>query len=370
MTIKIALVTNCPAPYRIPALNRLAGTPGISLHVIYCCQREPNREWNLPPARYASTFLRERIIRFRDTYIHNNPDVVAALRRVAPDVIVTTGFNPTHLYAVGYGLYNRLPHVAMTDGTLDSEQCLSALHRWIRRLVYARTQTFVYASLGGKRLYASYGIPDAYCFGACLCVDNSAYAPPPDQARQFDLLFCGRIEAVKNPFFALDVALRTARRLGRQVSILFVGTGSLEQQLKHQAQLCRDQVQASFNGFAAQEELPGLYRSARLFLFPTTYDPWGVVANEACAAGLPVLVSPHAGAAGELVLDGENGFVAELKPDLWTEHVVSLLTDPDRYRQFSERSRQLVSRYTFDHAAQGILAACLAAVSGEAAAPA
>ncbi|TFW36316.1 glycosyltransferase family 4 protein [Massilia horti] len=365
--MKIALVTNGPAPYRIPALNRLAETPGISLHVIYCCKREPNREWNLPDSRYTSTYLRERIIRFRDTYIHNNPDVVKALRQAAPDVIITTGFNPTHLYAIGYGLYHGLPHVAMTDGTFDSEQCLSALHRWIRRFVYARSQAFIYASLGGKRLYASYGIPDERCFGACLCVDNSAYSSMPDQARPFDLLFCGRIEAVKNPFFALDVARRVAGRLGRPVSILFVGTGSLEQQLKQKALLYRDQVHASFNGFASQEQLPGLYQSARLFLFPSTFDPWGVVANEACAAGLPVLVSPHAGVAGELVLDGENGFVAELEPNLWTGHVLSLLTDPARYQQFSERSRQVVSRYTFDHASQGILTACLAAVSGEAA---
>ena len=60
-----------------------------------------------------------------------------------------------------------------------------------------------------------------------------------------------------------------------------------------------------FHGFAAQRELPDLYRSAKVFLFPTLADVWGVVANEACAAGLPVIVSPHAGVAGELVRDDD-----------------------------------------------------------------
>ena len=37
-------------------------------------------------------------------------------------------------------------------------------------------------------------------------------------------------------------------------------------------------------GFARQEDLPRWYGASRVFLFPTQWDPWGVVANEACAA--------------------------------------------------------------------------------------
>jgi glycosyltransferase involved in cell wall biosynthesis len=364
----IALVTNGPAPYRIPVLNKIADTPGIRLHVIYCCRREPNRGWNLPPIKHACTFLREHIVKLRDSYIHNNVDVVSTLRRVAPDVIVTTGFNPTHLYAFGYALLKRLPHVAMTDGTFDSEQTLSAVHRAIRRFVYARTQAFVAASLGGRKLYASYRISANRCFNSCLCVENSVYLPESNQPPRFDLMFCGQIEPRKNPAFALQVAAEVAQRLQRRVRILFVGAGSLELQLKNLARRHSDLVEASFNGFAAQDDLPALYQSARVFLFPSRHDPWGVVANEACAAGLPVLVSPHAGVAGELVLDEQNGFVCELDLGRWADRAVLLLTRPAMYKEFSERSREFVSRYTFDRASDGILSACRLAVSSEAAA--
>jgi glycosyltransferase involved in cell wall biosynthesis len=101
-----------------------------------------------------------------------------------------------------------------------------------------------------------------------------------------------------------------------------------------------------------------LYRSARIFIFPTLWDPWGVVANEACAAGLPILVSPHAGVAGELVLNGENGFICDLDVSLWADRAMLLLTQPDIYRKFSDRSRSLVSKYTFDEASSGIVTAC------------
>jgi glycosyltransferase involved in cell wall biosynthesis len=364
MTVNIVLVTNGPVPYRIPALNKMAAMPGISLHVIFCCKREPNRNWSLPPMEFACTYLRERITTVHGRYIHNNPDVMAALGRLSPDVVITNGFNPTYLYAFAYATYKRLSHVTMTDGTYESEKTLSVIHRLIRRVVYAKTHAFLSASNGGTKLYESYGIPGARCFTACLCVENSDFRGAGGHENEdFDFIFCGRIEPVKGPLFALDVVIEVARRLSRKVKILFVGAGSLEQRVQDTAALYPHLLEARFHGFARQNELPALYRSAKIFMFPTEWDPWGVVANEACAAGLPVLVSPHAGVAGELVLDGQNGYVCSLDVGLWAERAMALLTRPDLYRAFSERSYALVSKFTFEEAALGIVAACRHAAS-------
>lgn len=369
MTTKIAFVTNEPAPYRIPALNRMAQELDLSLHLIFCCEREPNRDWNLPDMKFDHTFLRERITTFNGRYIHNNPDIIPVLKRLAPDVIITSGFNPTHLYAFAYVKAKGLPHVTITDGTLNSEKVLSVVHRKVRQFVYSRSQAFIWSSLGGRKLYETYGIPENRCFRACLCVENSDYFPLPEQVEsRFDFIFCGRIEAVKNPFFAIEVALQVAKNLARKVKILFVGAGSLQEEVKKSALKFPDLLDVTFNGFALQHELPALYRSARLFVFPTLWDPWGVVANEACAAGLPVLVSPHAGVAGELVLDGENGFICDLDARLWSDRATLLLTEPETYRKFSERSRSLVSEFTFDHASSGIVSACRFAVMNRSAA--
>lgn len=355
----IALVTNGPVPYRIPALNELAALPDVQLHVIFCCRREPNRSWDLPSIEFRCTYLRERMLRVRDRYIHNNPDVVAALRRLKPDVVITSGFNPTHLYAFAYACMRRIPHVVMTDGTYDSEKVLSRWHQLVRRLVFARSAAFVWASTGGRKLFASYGIASTHCFRACLCVENARFADSvPGPEPEFDFIFCGRIETVKNPLFALDVAVATAARLRRKVRILFVGDGSAQRQVIQAAAAHGDTVDARFHGFARQGDLPALYRSARIFLFPTSWDPWGVVANEACAAGLPVLVSPHAGVAGELVLDGQNGFVCGLDVAAWAERAALLLTDTATYAAFSRRSLGVIQGFTFTNASDGIVAAC------------
>jgi len=59
------------------------------------------------------------------------------------------------------------------------------------------------------------------------------------------------------------------------------------------------------------EELPRIYSEAGLFVLPTLADTWGVVVNEALAAGLPVLGSMRAQAVTELVDDGKNGWTFE-----------------------------------------------------------
>jgi glycosyltransferase involved in cell wall biosynthesis len=362
--LRIAHVTNNPPPYRVPVFERLGRTRDVVFQAIFCSEREPNREWDLPPLSFDHVFLRERYIAVKGRYIHHNPDVIPALKRFAPNVVVTDGFYPTQLYAFGYALAQGAAHVPLTDGTDVSERSLSGLHKLVRRLVYARSRAFLSASDGGDRLYHGYGIPAVQCFKSTLCIDNETFNPESHEVeKQFDFMFCGRIEPVKNPLFALSVALETAKKLGRKTRLLFVGSGSLEPHVKAAAALRPDLVEAVFHGFAAQNELPALYRSARIFLFPTLYDPWGVVGNEACAAGLPVLVSPQAGISGELVLNFQNGFVCDLDVNLWAQRAASLLSREELWQHFSRRSLSLVKKYTFDNAASGFLAACRFAAS-------
>lgn len=357
---RIAIVTNELPPYRIPFFERLARVSGVCSRVFFCSRREPNRQWELPSLNFDHVFLTEQVITLGGRYIHNNPDVVARLRCFSPDVVVTGGFNPTHLYAFCYARAKGIAHVPLTDGTYDSERSLSRVHKMIRRLVYARSTAFVAASRGGQRLYESYGISAARCFRACLCVDNAAFSPDfcRIEDKRFDFIFCGRLEPLKNPLFAVDVAVASARRLGRKTRILFVGTGSQGGDVKSAVTAASAWVEADFRGFVSHDDLPSLYQSASVLLFPTLWDSWGVVVNEACAAGLPVLVSPYAGAAGELVRDNENGFVCDLDVNLWAERATLLLTLQSAWAEFSARSISLVSDYTYEHAVQGLLAAC------------
>ncbi len=357
--MRIALVTNTPPPYRVPIFSRLANQTGIDFHAVFCARREPNRAWDLPPMDCAHHYLRERFFTIGDRYVHNNPDVVPLLLRLKPDIVITDGFNPTHLYAFIAARMQSQAHVAMTDGTWQSEQSLSLKHRLVRRWVFHRTQAFIAASEGGQKLFHSYGVPPEACFYSWLCVDNQQFLPAARSLQPaHDFIFCGRFEPSKDPLFALAVARETAIRLQRKTRLLFVGSGSLEPLMRLQALQQADYVDTYFHGFALQAELPDLYRSARVFLFPTHGDVWGIVANEACAAGLPVIVSPEAGVAGELIINDINGYVRRREVTLWADCAQGLLNDQTRWRTFSAQSLQRVTHYHFDSAAKGLLDAC------------
>jgi glycosyltransferase involved in cell wall biosynthesis len=359
---KVVTVTNIPAPYRVPVFNRLALSPDFEFTVVFCAEREPNRQWELPVLSCPHRFLKERLQIRSGRYVHNNPDVLGHLRQLRPDIVITTGFNPTHLFAFAYAMLTGSIHIAMTDGTLESEESLGRIHRLARRFVYSRTSAFIGASQGSRELYLHYGARPRAIFQSHLAADNARFAQVVNGERDFDLMFCGQLIPRKLPLFALEVAQRTSALLERSVTLLVVGTGPMQEEVVARAANFRG-VKIEFAGHVSQERLPALYARSKVFLFPTLEDPWGVVANEACTAGLPVLISPAAGAADELVIPGVSGEVLPLDEDLWARSAAALLRDKDRWNQFSGAARRRAAGFTFETASRGIADAILFALN-------
>ncbi len=356
--LRLAMVTNIPAPYRVPVLNRLAALPGVTLRVLYGARSEPDRHWDLPAFEHEHVFLPGRLVERHGRYIHHNPAVWGALAAFKPDVVVSTGYNPLHLMAWGYTLLHRCRHVVMTDGTDTSEAGLGLAHRTVRRLVFASSGAFVVAADGGERLLRSYGVAASRIHRSPLCANTAVdWAAAAGQARDIDLLFSGRLVPVKNAHFALRVAQGVARRLGRRVSLALLGSGPLLDTLREQAAAMVADVHITFAGHVSQGDVPRWFQRSRLFLFPTRWDPWGVVANEACMAGVPVLVTPFAGAAGELVRDGVGGRVLPLDEAAWIDAATTLLTDATLHARYADAARAAAAPYNFDNAAAGIAAA-------------
>jgi len=352
------MVTNTPAPYRLPALQRLAEFEDVELHAIYCAQPHIDPSLGAQAHEFPVHWLKGRYRAYSKRFMHSDLGVVRVLRELRPDVVITCGYIPTFLFAFVWARLAGVPHVVMTDGTLVSERGLTPLHRWVRKFVWRRSSAFVGACEGSLDLFRAAGIQASRLFKAPLAVDNERYA---DAARassdQVDFLFCGRLLPLKRPEFALEVAAATARMVGRRTSICFAGEGSEEAFLRARAVELQEQVEVRFLGHLPQARLPEVYGAARVFLFPSEFDVWGVVANEACAAGVPVLVSPHAGAAHELIVDGENGRVLPLDLNAWSDAAAILLQDEALRARMGECGSTAVRSYSFDAAAEALLQA-------------
>lgn len=362
--IRCVLLTNVPVPYRLPAWDLMALSPEVELIVVYCAPAHIDASQDGRSVGYKVHFLTGQYKIYDTRFSHSDFSVLKLLSQVKPDVVITAGYVPTFLYAFMWSCVHRVKHVVMTDGTLESEAGLSRLHRLVRRVVFSQTSSFIAACERGRALFESYGVASDRIHIAPLCTHNERFTPTGHIARTYDLLFCARFMESKNPLFAIDVAKGVALKLGRRVSLRFVGQGAMQDQMMAYAKGLTEHVDVSFAGYLSQAELPLEYAAARVFVFPTSMDAWGVVLNEACAAGLPCVSSPHTGAAGELIVDGVNGYVCRLDRDLWVTRCVNLLKDDALWSDFSQASLRLVRRFTFEQAAEGVVTAVRQAAKG------
>jgi glycosyltransferase involved in cell wall biosynthesis len=94
-----------------------------------------------------------------------------------------------------------------------------------------------------------------------------------------------------------------------------------------------------------QGVLAAAYASARVLAFPSRGDAWGLVANEAVLCGTPVLASPHATAAIELIQRYGVGRVQPLDVNAWCDALLDMVASPERWRTFSARRLEAVASF-------------------------
>ena len=345
---KVLYLTNIPVPYREKMHEILAAKNEVmSYFVVYCAKTEPNRQWNLKEGFYDKVYLKEQVM----SLIHNDWSITKHLSEYDPDIVISTGFNPTMLYAFAWCILKRKKFIPFNDGTLFSESTFSILHKIVRATVFKFSSAFITTGNGGIDLYKSYGISPKRIFISYLCVENSLYhisnAPP----KQYDLMFSGQLIERKMPYFFIEVAKAVKEKLGT-CKVLILGDGPLR--IGMLAKLDEIKIDYDYLGFIQPSELPYYYNLSKIFLFPTQSDPWGIVANEACASGVPVITCKNSGASDDLIIDGYNGYVLPLNVDSWAEAIITLLTKKKILAQFSTNAFTSVQKFNPLNAAAGI----------------
>ena len=154
---------------------------------------------------------------------------------------------------------------------------------------------------------------------------RSASVGPPT------LLYLGRLEWEKG-VHDLVAALPAIRRAHPGTRLLVAGTGSCSDWLAERARAARVRRSVRLLGHVDDATLRELLASADAAVLPSRYEPFGITALEAAAAGTP-LVASRAGGLGEVVVDGLTGlsFDPGDVPGL-AAAVVRCLDDPDAAR--------------------------------------
>jgi glycogen(starch) synthase len=119
------------------------------------------------------------------------------------------------------------------------------------------------------------------------------------------LLFFGRLEWEKGVQDLL-AALPRIRATHPGARLVIAGEGRHAAPLVEQARRLRVRRAVHFSGHLPDSELAALLAAADAVVLPSRYEPFGLVALEAAAAGAP-LVASTVGGLGEVVRDGETG---------------------------------------------------------------
>ena len=138
-----------------------------------------------------------------------------------------------------------------------------------------------------------------------------------------------------------------------RIHLLAVGKGDFAH-YQHLAAQAGIAPQATFAGPA--RDIEQVFGAADLFVFPTYYEPFGMVITEAMASSLPVITSRSAGAA-EMISEGENGLLLDKPGDAeeLAQKIALLLSDGALRKDMGERARPAASGYRWSHVAEDTL---------------
>ena len=338
---RIALLTEIPAPYRIPLFNALASAAGIRLRVLFLATRDPRRDYTV----YEQEFSFDRGVlpgagtQLRGRWIVFNRGAQRELDRFDPDVVLLGGWNqPAFWSGLRWARRHGRPVVLWVESTLHDERSGSFVLERLKRRAVAAASGFLVPGRAAREYVESLGVPRDRIVIAPNAVDLSIFgqepARPPKPECTF--LYVGRLSQDKG----IDVLLQAFEDVPG--TLILAGRGPQEDELR-----ARAGERVKFVGWVPREDLPLLYAAADCFVLPSRSEPWGMVLNEAAAAGLPLVATDAAGGAHDLIEEGVNGYRVPVDdPAALRAALHRVAASPEWRLAAGERSRELTKGYT------------------------
>ncbi len=153
----------------------------------------------------------------------------------------------------------------------------------------------------------------------------------------------------------IDILINASPRIiegYNDVKFVIAGVGPLTNELREKVRALGLEHRIIFTGYMDEVVKNKIYKVADLAVFPSRYEPFGIVALEAMAAGCPVLVS-DVGGFSEIIEHKNSGltFIPENQYSL-EDNAIQLLKDKNLSERLIINAKELVNdKYTWDKVA-------------------
>lgn len=306
---RITWITNASAPYRVPIWNELGTSTDLGVvlletdrHLAGDTANNRGLDWQVSaqaPTRYSVSSLRTAAVKRGEAryYLGWLP-----LRRVAKkDAILLGGWeSPIYWLALVQAKCAGVRTVGFYESHLQSQGHASGPIAWARAHYFRSLDAVVTPGSAATEAVVHMGVPRGRVHEGFNAVDVSSIRaarlrqPLPKRAPgTIRLVFVGQLIPRKN----LEVVIRAIADRPH-IKLTVVGLGPLREEL--QAFVLRavpDPSRVTFLGYVAGRDVPSVLVEHDALVLPSTEEVWGLVVNEALAAGLSVIVSDRAGVA-------------------------------------------------------------------------
>ncbi len=286
------------------------------------------------------------------------------LNELQPDVMAIAGYSrPSMLLALLWCRQHGKPAILMS-ATTEHDFTRNPVREGVKGAIAPQ---FSAALVGGEphvRYLEKLGMAPSAIFSGYNVVGNEKFHPdrigvlPSPRIRPY-FLAINRFVPKKNLPFLISAYAQYRHRVGAIAwDLVLCGDGQLRDQLEQQIQHLNLQEFVHLPGFLQQDELLPYLTHARCFVHASLQEQWGLVVNEAMAAGLPVLVSNRCGCFEDLVIEGSTGFGFDpTNVDQLTELMVKLSTEAVDVQQIGQTALAHIQHYSPDRFAQNLVAA-------------
>ena len=365
--IKLAIITNMLAPYRIPLFEIINAHPRIELLVIVMDLLSEDRQaWRINEFKFPCLVMKKKTISFQGVRYDLPMNLIKFLKTFRPDVIVSGGYSFSSIIAILYARISKVPFYIWSGETLLSYKMSvnNIAQQSLRKLLIQYSSGFIAYGPDAKQYLLSFGIEERKVHVINNICDSEPFFNVKKEWKLQDIstiLYVGALTNRKN-VFRLVHAYQKLHDVYPLVRLKLVGDGPLCSELedfrrKHNlSNLC-------IQGEVPSTEIPKIMSESDFLILPSIWDRWPHVILEAMASGLPVLCSNTAGIPSYIVRDGENGYffnpnsVEDIR-----DSMEKMIRNRDHWPQMSHKSLRIAKEYSIERTANLFIDAILAAL--------
>lgn len=166
------------------------------------------------------------------------------------------------------------------------------------------------------------------------------------------ILFMGRLVYEKGVQYLISAMPKILSRY-HDAKLVIAGKGGMMNELREQVRALGIENKVYFAGYLNGKDVQKMYKAADISVFPSTYEPFGIVALEAMLAENPVVVS-DIGGLNEIVQHRENGMKSYAgNPNSIADSILELLFDYQLSANIVKKAKQKVkNEYNWNKIAQ------------------